>query len=149
MCAETRRSPLWFYGPSANFDPTVGRGYCGVWEGIPPNTCYDSSHIKRAKVAYIITINTKGVFILKKRFVISPEVINILGTDPDFHAWSSEKQSQPEPEPQKRSFWQRAGDFFKKSEKLIKRVTAVIVAVGAAFFAAVVLKRAHAEWKAA
>ena len=49
-----------------------------------------------------------------KKFVISPDVVNILGADPKSNAPISVKQPKPQPKPQKSSLWKRVGGFFKK-----------------------------------
>ena len=65
---------------------------------------------------------------LIKKFVISPDVINILAADPEFptQVSASQPQSQPQPQPPKPSLWQRIGGFLKEFHEVVKPVLAVI-----------------------
>ena len=71
-----------------------------------------------------------------KKFVISPDVLNILGADPG-RAQISVNQPQPQPktqpQPKQKSFWKRACSFFKKVGRvLIKPVLALVNACSGA-----------------
>ena len=68
---------------------------------------------------------------MKNKTVIPPEVINILGSEPEFRAQSSENQPQ-QPEPPKQSLWQKALALSKEVDEFIQPITA-----GAAAFALV------------
>ena len=73
-----------------------------------------------------IYIRKVGFFM--KNFVISPDVINILGAAPEANTLISVNQPQPQqqPEPAKPSFWQRVGGFFKNAYEVIKPVLSII-----------------------
>ena len=61
-----------------------------------------------------------------KKFVISPEAINVLGAGPEFHSQHVEKpQPLLQPQPPERSFWQKAVDFSIEVDAFIKPVIAV------------------------